>query len=277
MMLSSALVSPGLASPALEQALRSGDLSAAREALRASPGTSEQERSWNRARVDLLAGATRRAVATLERLVEADPESSDYRLWYSRALLAEASEASILRRALIARRAVAALEEAFEADPRNDDAAIDLILVHLRVPLLGGGTRAAGAVLETLERRRSKVASFARGIIAYEAQRWDDAERELVDAAESLDDPRRALFWLGYLHQRLQRWDEAFHTHQTLLELSPNDPRVWYEIARTAEFSGLRVDEGKAMLRRYLEAELPSGSRTREQARELLRKLDGKE
>lgn len=262
------------ASPALERAIRSGDLAAAKEAIGRSPGASSTQRKWDSARVDLLAGNTSRALETLESLVGAVPESSDYRLWYSRALLARAAEVSALRRPLIARKAVAEVEKSFNLDPANGDAAIDLILVHLRIPILGGGEKAAEALANRLTRTSSDRAGFARGIIAHEKEQWRVAEQELVAAARSLDDPRRVLFWLGYLHQRLGRWDDAFATHQKLLELSPNDPKVWYEFARTAGFSGERVEIGQTMLRRYLRAQLPSGARPKSEARELLAKLD---
>lgn len=262
------------ASPALEHAIRSGDLAAAEEAIKRSSGAGATQRKWDSARVDLLAGKTTRALETLELLVNTVPDSSEYRLWYSRALLARATEASALRTPLIARKAVAEVKKSFDLDPSNGDAAIDLILVHLRIPILGGGEKAAEALANRLTRASSDSAAFARGIIAHEKEQWRVAERELVTAARSFDDPRRVLFWLGYLYQRLGRWDDAFATHQKLLELSPNDPRVWYEHARTAEFSGERIEIGQTMLRRYLRAQLPSGARPKSEARELLEKLE---
>lgn len=264
------------ASPVLEEAIRSCDLNAARKAIRSSPGSSKAETEWNRARLALLAGNTPEAIERLEWLVETRARSSEVRLWFSRALFARASEVSALRRPFVARRAVAELERSLQLDPLNDDAAIDMTLIHLRVPLLGDGTAAAEELAARLTTRRSPVASLARGIIAYENERWRLAETELSRAASTLEDPRRALFWLGYVYQRLGRWDDAWETHEMLLERSPNDPRVWYELARTAQFSGLHTERGEEMLQRYLRTELPSGARSKDEARALLRTLQRK-
>lgn len=267
------LVAPPLAgSAALERAIQSCDLRAATEALANQDAASTVERRWNRARVDLLRGETSRAVDDLEWVVAQNPRSSEYHLWYSRALFAQASEGFAVRRPFVARRAIAELKKAEALG--NDEASIDLMLIHIRVPLLGDGRDGAEEIAKALTTRRSSVAPLARGIMAYEREEWQIAERELKIAADTLSDPRRALFWLGFLYQKLQRWNNAFKSHERLLALSPNDPRVWYEFARTSDFSGLGTDMGKKMLRRYLSAELPSGAPTKKEARKLLGRLD---
>ncbi len=263
-----------LASPALEEAIRSCDLAAAREAIASSPGTTEVDRLWNSARVDLIGGRTAPAVEKLGRLVEKESESSVFRLWYSRALFAQASEASAFRRLFIARRAISELRESLELDPENDEAAIDLILIHLRVPVLGGGMDEARKLANAMSRRDSPFAPMARGILAWEDEEWEKALGEFEAAAASVGDPRRALFWIGYVHQKLGQWDEAFAIHEVLLGLSPHDPRVWYEFARTAQFSGLRTRSGPDdAAAATSERRLPSGARSKDEARELLGEL----
>lgn len=261
------------ASAELEEAIRACDASAAVEALRRSDRSDPARRLYDAARVDLLKGETNDAVEKLEQSVERSPRRSDYHLWYSRALFAKAGESSAWYKPFLARKAIKELERALEIDPANDDAAIDLMLIHLRVPILGGGDDAAEQIVHDLNRRRSPYAPLANGILAYEHQRWDRAEKELRRAVAILDDPRRALFWVGFLDQRLGRWEDAFSVHEELLILSPNDPRVWYEFGRTADFSGLRTDAAASMIRRYLEADLPSGAATKDEARKLYERL----
>ncbi|MDX1583193.1 MAG: hypothetical protein R3338_06285, partial [Thermoanaerobaculia bacterium] len=173
-----------------------------------------------------------------------------------------------------ARKAMGELERSVELDPDNGDAAIDLILIHIRVPILGDGLEAAERLTRRLDGRGSPLLPLARGILAFEREKWNQAEEELIGAAGTLEDPRRALFWLGFLYQRLGRWDDAWETHERLYRLSPRDPRVLYEFARTAEFSGERVALGKKMIHRYLVSDLPSGAASKEEARALLERLE---
>lgn len=256
------------ASPALEEAIRSCDVRAATASLDGRRST-----SFDRGRVALIQGNTGAAVDLLSDAVEEAPRSSIARLWYSRALFARAAEVSTIRKPFIARSAIRELEQSLALDPRNDDATIDLLLIHLRVPILGDGMDAARELARSLTRRDAPAAALANGMIAYESDALDVAERHFLRAASTMDDPRRALFWLGYVYQRLGRWDDAFDTHDRLLELSPHDPRAWYEIARSAEFSRSRLALGRRMMERYLTATLPSGSPSREDAKKLLDRL----
>ncbi|MFL6247330.1 MAG: tetratricopeptide repeat protein [Thermoanaerobaculia bacterium] len=159
-----------------------------------------------------------------------------------------------------------ALLDALAEEPENVDVRVDLVRFYMVTPsILGGDVKEARAQAAEIARRDPALGHFARGYVAYREKEYGPARHELRDAMKLGNASTRALAakWLGWLSQETQQWDEAFAMFEELQDQ--------YEIARTAEFCGCRLERGRAALREFLRLHPKD-----QDARKLAKKLQSK-
>lgn len=159
------------------------------------------------------------------------------------------------------------LDKALALDPENVQVRLDLVRFHVATPRVVGGSLAeAKAQAAEIAKRDVAAGAFARGYIAYRANKEYGAARsefrEAVRTARDAATKSLAMQWLGWLSQEMQQYDEAFAIFEELHDS--------YEIGRTASFCSCRTERGRAALEEYLRGK----DRTHaEEAKKLLAKL----
>ena len=152
----------------------------------------------------------------------------------ARQLMAEAEQTSNpIRLLMLASDIKSLLESALRAHPDDVEVRVDLMRFHTMTPRIAGGdVRIAREQVEAIAARDEAIGHFARGYVAYRADKqFGLARHELKEAVRLTKDPAaraRALRWLGWLSQESQQWDDAFATFAELGDVN--------EIARTRRF-----------------------------------------
>ena len=165
----------------------------------------------------------------------------------ARKMMAEVPKTNPVRLLVLIPRIHEALRDALAQEPENVEVRLDLVRFHTVTPsILGGDVKEARTQAAEIARRDPALGHFARGYIAYREKEYGPARHAFREARKLGNAPARALAakWLGWLSQETQQWDEAFAMFEELA-----DP---YEIARTAEFCGCRLEQGRAALREHL-------------------------
>lgn len=204
-------------------------------------------------RCDLDRRQPSKAKRSLELAVELAPSVSDYHLWLARALSDEAQGGNPVLWLVSLPKIRSGIERAIELDPNNVEARMDRVRFKVLVPsLLGGDHNEALREAEAIARIDPVRGSFARGYVHYRAKRYRLAETQFHAAARDAATWSEPLLWLGYLYQETRQYEKAFATLETLRKQDPRSTAS-YEIARTAVFSGERLERGQECAREALE------------------------
>lgn len=180
----------------------------------------------------------RDAQDAFERLLEADPENSNFALWLGLSMGRRAERMTGVRRLgafSLARKVLAMFERAVELDPENLAALEALQNFHLAAPGLVGGSKATARSLAG----RIEVADTARGAAAWAL--YDEAVGEFDSALERHlqareRDPREMRYLLGHAAFLARRganresdalFDEAFSRDPDSPEAALAAAKAW--------------------------------------------------
>jgi tetratricopeptide (TPR) repeat protein len=193
------------------------------------------------------------AIESFEKAVALEDGNSTYHMWLGRAIGSKAQRASVLKQPFLAKKVKAQFERAVELDGSNLEARSDLISYYLRAPAVMGGS---------VEKAEAEVAAIAaldpfRGHLErariYEHEKKDDLyERELLAASATKPDEPGPRFQLGFLHQRLERWDAAFRTFDELAKNDKVKRNALFQVGRTGALSGRNLEHAAKSLEAYL-------------------------
>ena len=148
--------------------------------------------------------------------------------------MAEAEQTSNpIRLLMLASEIKSLLETALREHPDDVEVRVDLVRFHVITPRIAGGDLdVARALVSEIAARDEAIGHFARGYVAYRADKqFGVARHELKEAVKLTKDATaraRALRWLGWLSQESQQWDDAFAAFTEL-----GDQK---ELARTRKF-----------------------------------------
>jgi len=194
-----------------------------------------------------------KAIESFEKAVALEDGNSTYHLWLGRAIGSKAQRASVLKQPFLAKKVKAQFERAVELDGSNLEARSDLISYYLRAPAVMGGS---------VEKAEAEVAAIAaldpfRGHLErariYEHEKKNDLyERELLAASAAKADEPGPRFQLGFLYQRLERWDDAFRTFDELAKNDKVKRNALYQVGRTGALSGRNLEHAAKSLETYL-------------------------
>ena len=135
------------------------------------------------------------AVASCEKAVALDSDSSDNHLWYGRALGEKADRVSFIKAYGLAKRVKAEFETAVSLDPRNAEALSDLGDYYTEAPgIVGGGKDKAAAVADRLDSVDRARAEELRGRIAASNKDIAAAEQHFREAIAAA--PHPATYWM---------------------------------------------------------------------------------
>jgi tetratricopeptide (TPR) repeat protein len=229
-----------------------GDFEAAAQAARASPDNAENRILLGRAL--LAADRPEAAVKALQDAVKHSPDSAEAHYRLGQALASWITRVNVFRQMGMAGDIGDAFKRAVELRPDNPEYRWALFEFYRQAPgIAGGGRDKAEKEAQRLAQLEPGRGHRARGALLLDDKKIAEAEeayRAAVTAAPDIADHRAAL---GYFFQHSQRWDEAFATFEEIAKRFPKDMNAHYQIGKTAVLSGLRLEQGAAALKRYLQ------------------------
>ncbi|HEX5720039.1 MAG TPA: tetratricopeptide repeat protein [Thermoanaerobaculia bacterium] len=204
-------------------------------------------------RVYLEMGQGEKAADWLEKAIGLDRDNSELHVWLARAYGVAASKANPVARNTYAREAKVALEKAVRLDPKNVRAREDLIKFYLSAPeFLGGSVASARREAEATRKIDPVSGRMLLATIHLHEKLPDAAELEYQAAIREAPTDLRPRMALGYLHQSLSRWTEAFDAFEGILSINPEVWDAMYQLGRTGAFSGQRLDRSEEVLKKYI-------------------------
>jgi tetratricopeptide (TPR) repeat protein len=193
------------------------------------------------------------AVALLEKATHLAPQHSEAFHWLGRVYGIQARDLGPPLGIGPARRTRRALEKAVASDPNNLEARLDLATFYREAPgIVGGSTKGARTQIEEIRRRDPYLGALAQGDMVLEEKNFAAAEKQYRAAVGLHPDKADAHYRLGLLYQRTRQFEESFQELETTLRLDPNEKRAHFQIGKTADLSGLRLEQGEQALKTYL-------------------------
>lgn len=185
-----------------------------------------------------------------EEAVDEDPTVADYHNWLGNAYGTIAQDANVIRQGMLAPKMKSAWEKAIALDQQNVNARISLIQFYTQAPgFMGGSFEKAYQMADQIQKINAPQGHLQRGNILLAEKKPQEAEREFLEAVKA--DPayngNLVNFYIGQ-----KKFDKAFALMDDLQKKNPDDFRIVYLIGRTSAVSGLQLDRGEAMLKKYL-------------------------
>ena len=150
-----------------------------------------------------------KAADECEQAIRLDGQSSDYHMWFGRALGEWAGSASFINAYNLAKRSRSEFEQSVQLNPRNAEALADLGEFYNSAPgVVGGGTTKAEGVAAQLDHVDPARAHELRAGIAEGNKDYTTAEREYRAALAASQHPAFQWVRLGSFMRRRKRWDE---------------------------------------------------------------------
>jgi tetratricopeptide (TPR) repeat protein len=204
-------------------------------------------------RVAIVDGNANDAVRWLERAVKLEPGVAEHHRWLGRAYSRQVQRAGRFKQLGLAKKIRHSFETAVRLAPDDVEARRDLMQFHLVAPGIAGGDKdEAKRQARAIGERNPMLGRVAAGWIAEASKNDGAAAREFEAAIAQFPDSAAPYMALGMLHQRLERWNEAFAAYERLLARRPSEAAAHYQIGRTAAQSGTNLERGEAALRLYL-------------------------
>ena len=224
------------------------------------------------------------AAKVLEKAVSAAPNASPYHLWLGRAYGRRAETMSKWKwwSALsLAKKTRQEFERAVELDGSNEAALSDMLSFYIEAPgIVGGGLDRAEKIADRIAALNQAPgigvsAGGERAWAAIEEKRGDfDAAETRLRKARSLEpnDIGHILGLASFLARR--GWDEeSDQLYAEALEREPQSPEVWFSRAKALVRGNRKPAEARALLERYVQAQLEPDAAPRWEARKLLKEL----
>ncbi|MCV2367542.1 tetratricopeptide repeat protein [Roseateles oligotrophus] len=145
-----------------------------------------------------------------------------------------------LKAVAMAGRLKDALHKALELDPTLYAARSKLVQLYLFTPQMLGGSAAKAKALEAeIRANQPEQARLLRALVAAAAEKWPEAERELLAVRAGNDgalqaDVREAYSQLGKHWMRAQQFDKARALYEQLQRDQPSQAMAAYCLARLA-------------------------------------------
>ncbi len=190
------------------------------------------------------------AADLFEEAVDEDPAVADYHNWLGNAYGTIAQNANVVRQGMLAPKMKSAWEKAIALDQQNVNARISLIQFYTQAPgFMGGSFEKAFQMADQIQKINAPQGHLQRGNILLAEKKVQEAEKEFLEMVKA--DPayngNLVNFYIGQ-----KKYDKAFALMDDLQKKNPDDFRIIYLIGRTSAVSGLQLDRGEAMLKKYL-------------------------
>jgi tetratricopeptide (TPR) repeat protein len=195
------------------------------------------------------------AVRFCERAAQLEPNNAQFQLWLGRTYGEKANAAPALTAYSLARKSVAAFTAAHSLDPRNEDIARDLAEYFTSAPsIVGGGSTKALALASEVDPLFPVTAAWIRALVASNAGRYDDAEREYFNSIRLDHDSADAqLEYARFLRGR-KRWEQFQQTIEHAVQSRNIRPEDRYNAAEMLLKSSRNLPLAAREMRDYIES-----------------------
>jgi tetratricopeptide (TPR) repeat protein len=194
-----------------------------------------------------------KSIDWFEKTVELEDGNSMYHLWLGRAIGQKAQRASVIKQAFLAKKVKTQFERAVELDGKNLEARSDLISYYLMAPgVMGGSVEKAKEQAAAIAAQDAYQGHLAAARIHADQKEDGPYEREMLAAAAARPDDPNPRFQLGFLYQRLERWDDAFRTFDELVKNDKVRRNALYQVGRTGALSGKNLEHAAESIEAYI-------------------------
>jgi tetratricopeptide (TPR) repeat protein len=208
-------------------------------------------------RMALESGEIDTGVKQLEKAVELDGANSEYHLRLGIAYSVKIQEVSFFEKGQLAPKIKSEFEKAVETDPENMDARMGLAQFYLNAPpIAGGSTEKAMEQIEVIKKQNPLQGHIFMAQIHMAKKEYDEAEKELQSAVSLEANEPDIHYQLGMLYQTSQNFPAAFEALESAIQSDPDYMGAYYQIGRTAIFSGDNIERAIDCLQLYLKKDV---------------------
>jgi len=219
-----------------------------------------------------MLGEYKKASASFEKAVAADPGNSEYHHWLGKASGKRAETSSVLTAPGHASRARSEFEKAVELHPRNGEAINDLFEFYLEAPgFLGGGLEKAAALVRRIGELDPAERHYAEARLAEKRKQFATAEQQFRQAVELAPRQIGRLIDLAKFLAKQRRYEESEAAFRQAEQIAPNNPKLLFERAAAYIQAGRNLEEARKLLQEYLKAPLTPDLPARSEAEQLLK------
>lgn len=223
-----------------------------------------------------MLGDYKKATEALQKSVEAEPGNSENYHWLGKAWGRRAETSSPFTAPGYASKAREAFEKAVAVNPRNLEAANDLFEYYMQAPgFLGGGLDKAAKLSERIAALDPVEGHYARARLAERRKEFRAAEQQLRRAVELAPQQVGRVIDLAKFLAKQGRIQESEQTFEQAEKIDPNHPQLLFQRAETYIRAGRNIPQARALLKRYLQANLTPDDPPRSAAEKLLREAAG--
>ncbi|BDC50756.1 hypothetical protein F183_A30720 [Bryobacterales bacterium F-183] len=218
----------------------------------------------------------KKAAEAFEKASGMVPNSSEYAHWLGRAYGRQAETANPLMAPGRAVKARQQFEKAIVLDGKNKEALNDLFDYYLNAPgFLGGGTDKAVELVKKISALDAAEGFYASAQIADKKKDFLTAEQQLRRAYELAPKQVGRVIDLAKYLAKLGRNNESDQIFEQAAKLAPGSPNVLFNRAEILVQQKRNLAEAKALLQKYLNAQLTPEDPPKERALELLKQTNG--
>lgn len=193
------------------------------------------------------------AIATNQRALKLQPNSSELHSWMGRAYGEKADTVGIIGAASLARKTKAEFEKAVQLDPAASQARLDLSEYYIEAPgFMGGGIDKAIAQADATARFDLAASHLIRARIAQHRKEYDSAETEFKAAVTSAKNPSTYWINLASFYQTRGRYAEMEKAIATAVADPGRHSCVLYDAASILNRAGRNLPGAVQYLRQYL-------------------------
>jgi tetratricopeptide (TPR) repeat protein len=193
------------------------------------------------------------AIASSERAVVIDPQSSVYHEWLGKAYGEKAAHASMFSALGLARKTHKEFETAVQLDARNFSARQDLIEFDCSAPsIVGGGEDKAKPEIAALKSLDASEWHYAEGNCERQKKDLADADSEFQMALESHPKSADLIYDIGDYELRRSQADALMEVAELGERAAPSDPRDMFYRAVGLILKNEKPRDAERLLREYL-------------------------
>ncbi|MGC2890981.1 MAG: tetratricopeptide repeat protein [Candidatus Acidiferrum sp.] len=194
------------------------------------------------------------AIASAQRAVAIDPQSSVYHEWLGKAYGEKASDASMFSALGLARKTHKEFETAVQLDERNYSARQALIEYYCSAPsIVGGGEDKAKPQIAKLESMDASEWHYAEGNCKRQKKDFATADAEFKLALENHPKSANLIYDIGDYEVRRGQADRLIEVAEVGERAAPADPRGLFYRAVGLILKNEKPGEAEHLLREYLQ------------------------
>jgi tetratricopeptide (TPR) repeat protein len=194
------------------------------------------------------------AIASAEKAVTIDPESSVYHEWLGRAYGEKADHASMFSALGLAKKTHREFETAVQLDERNFSARQALIEYYCSAPgIVGGGEDKAKPEIEKLQAMDASEWHYALGNCRRQKKDFATADAEFKLALESHPKSADLIYDIGDYAAKRSHTERLLEVAEIGEQAAPSDPRALFYRAAGLILGNEKPEEAEQLLREYLQ------------------------